>query len=298
MDPFPTSTNKLRPMLVEGGVAMAIAVAVYLFSCLLVAPKPESVGFGLEWQRMAGDPFGLSGLFPHRLLAPLLAWLLGFGSEHYVGYVRGLHVVMLTCGVLYARRLGTTRLDAALIAIAVAVTAPVQMYKWHWVSYCDPLSYSLFLIAAMCVRHTTVFWVLFFFNLTTHELAAFMLPWCWYLRRCSGAPWRVDAAWVTAVFGTYAAYYFLVRHFAVQHTFSYDFFVENPLLPFGAIAIWAMAMTHWLLAFGPVLAVLGWHWHTAANVRERWQLWLVVAGIVAILGIAFDWMRHANLILL
>lgn len=297
--PNPTSlVQRFRPALVEGLFALAVALLVYGVSCALVWPKPENVGFGTEWQRMSIDPFELKGLFPHRILSPLFAWAVGMGGPHHVVFMRGMHVVMLALVCLYARRLGTARFDAALVVLAIGVTAPVQMYKWHWVGYCDPLSYSLFLIAAMCVRHTAVFWILLLLNLTTHELAVFLVPWLWFLRRQQGASWRVDLAWLGGVLATYAGFYLFVRANAVQHTYSYDFFVENPLLPWGAVAIWAMTLTHWMLAFGPVLAVLAWHQHTAANGRERWQLWLVIAGIIGILGIAFDWMRHGNLLLL
>ena len=51
-------------------------------------------GFEVDWQMMAGDPFGLVGRFPHRVLAPLLAWSLGFGAEGYLPFTHGLHVLL------------------------------------------------------------------------------------------------------------------------------------------------------------------------------------------------------------
>jgi hypothetical protein len=219
------------------------------------------------------------------------------GGEHFVVFVRALHVVMLACVFLYARRLGSVRLDAALIAIAVAVTGSVQMYKQLWVGYSDPLGYALFLLAAMHARHRAVFWLLFLASLLSHELAVFLLPWLWFLRRQQDHAWRGDLVWLAAVLVVYGAFYLTVRAVA-RPTFTADFFLDHPLFPWGSLAMWLLALAHWLLTVGPLLAVLAWHQHTRGSGRERWQLWLVVLGIVVILSIAFDYSRHANLIVL
>jgi hypothetical protein len=278
-------------------LALAVGALAYGVSCALVWPDPINKGFGEQFQAMSSAPFALYGQFPHRILAPLLGWCCGMGGDRYVLFVRGLHVVLLACTVLYARRLGANRYDAGLVAVAVAVTAPVQMYKQHWVGYSDPLGYSLFLVAAICVRQRAVFWLLFLANLLTHELAVFVLPWLWFLRRQVAPGWRRDVPWLGGVLTVYGVFYLVVRAIA-RPTYAADFFLDNPLLPWGALACWMMALTHWLLAYGPVLAVLAWHQHTRAHGRERWQLWLVLASVAVILAIAFDWMRHANLILL
>lgn len=298
MDSDLRDERRLRRAVAEGIVAFLVAGFAYFVSCLFLWPAEANKGFGEEWQAMSADPFSWPGRFPHRIFAPLLAWFTGMGGPDYVRFVRALHVLMLACVFLWARRLGTKRFDCGLIVLAVAVTAPVQMYKIHWVGYSDPLAYSLFMIGAMCARRTAVFWLLFLANLLTHELALFLLPWLWFLRRQVDASPRADAAWIAGVGACYAAYYLAVKSVARQ-VFSYEYFlVVDPLLPWGPIAVWCLMLTHWLLAFGPVLAVIAWHWHTPSHGRERWQLWLVVAGILAILALAFDWMRHANLIVL
>ncbi|MBX3463205.1 MAG: hypothetical protein KF830_08535 [Planctomycetes bacterium] len=289
--------SDLRRGAIEVAVALAFGALAYALSCVLVWPDPVNKGFGEQFEGMSRQPLALWGQFPHRILAPLLGWLCGMGGDRYLLFVRGLHVVMLACVVLYARRLGSRRGDDLLIAIAVAVTAPVQMYKQHWVGYCDPLAYTLSLLAPIAVRRRAVFWLLFLANLLTHELAVFLLPWLWFLRRQVEPAWRRDVPWVAGALASYAAFYLTVRAVR-QPTYAADFFLDNPLLPWGALACWMMALTHWLLAYGPVLAVLAWHQHTRSHGRERRQLWLVLAGVLMILSIAFDWMRHANLIVL
>lgn len=297
MDTKTPSGDATRLGLAEVVLALAVGALVYGLSCALVWPDPVTKGFGEQWQMMSTTPFALQGQFPHRLLAPVLGWACGMGGDRYVYFVRGLHVVLLACVFLYARWLGSRRIDGLLIAIAIGVTAPVQMYKQHWVGYCDPLSYSLFLIAAMCARHPVVFWPLFLANLLTHELAVFLVPWLWFLRRQEDGAWRRDVVWLGGVLTAYVAFYLTVRAIA-KPTYVADFFFENPLFPWGALGCWMLTLTHWLLAYGPVLAVLAWHQHSRRFGRERLQLWLVLAGIAVILAIAFDWMRHANLILM
>ncbi|MBL9076206.1 MAG: hypothetical protein JNL08_01800 [Planctomycetes bacterium] len=289
----------------EIAFALVVGAIAYAVSCALVWPDPATKGFGAQFQLMSTAPFDLLGQFPHRILVSLLAWVCGLGGpvpgsgepERFLYFMRGLYVVLLACVCLYARWLGARHRDGLLIALAVAVTAPVQMYKQHWVGLCDPLAYALALVAAMCVRNRRVFWLLFLANLLTHELAIFLAPWFWFLRRQVDDRWRGDLVWFAAVVAAYGAFYLLVRSIA-QPTYAVDFFLANPLFPWGALGCWMMALTHLLLAYGPVLAVLGWHWHSRQYGRERWQLWLVVAGIGMILAIAFDFMRHANLVLL
>lgn len=289
--------SKSRIGLAEVVLALGVAAIAYGLSCALVWPDPATKGFGEEWQLMSTAPFELYGRFPHRILASLLAWATGMGGERYLYFARGLQVAMLACVFLYARWLGGRRIDGLLIACAVAMTAPVQMYKQHWVGYSDPLGYSLLLVMAMCANRRAVFWPLFLACLLTHELAVFLVPWLWFLRRQQDGEWRRDLAWLAGVLAAYLAFYLTVRAIA-KPVFAADFFLQNPLFPWGALACWMLALTHWLLAYGPVLAVIAWHQHSARFGRERWQLWVVLFGILVILAIAFDWMRHANLILL
>lgn len=296
---MPTSTAResLPSALARAALAVAVGLAAYGVSWLLVPGVPEAHGFGEQWQMMAAQPFALVGQLPHRILAPLLAWATGFGGPGgWVPFTRGLTVLMLAVVFLYGRSERARSIDAALVALAVALIAPVQMYKLHWVGYADPLCYTLFFLSAMAVRSTPTFWLLFLANLFNHELAAFLLPWLWFLRRRAGAAWRADVVWAAATLAVYAAYYYYVKAHAAQQLFSDAYFREHPLFPGGTVVVWGLAIVHYTVAFGPVLAVLAWHQARPEFGRERWGTWLVLAGIAAIFCIAFDWNRHTNLI--
>ncbi len=287
-----------RRIAAELALALIAGCVAYWLSCLFVPSLDVAIGFGLEWEKMSKDPFAFVGDLPHRILAPLLAHLLGFvGPPHYVQFVRGLSVVLLGTIFYFCRRRDAKVFDAALVTVAVALLAPVQMYKLHWVGYSDALTYALFFWALLAERRPVVFWSLFFANLLNHELAAFLLPWLWFVRcRAGGGSW-CDVIGAAAAVGLYAAYYFYVKATAHQR-YSVDFFVDYPLFPGGTFCVLVLACVQWTVAFGPVLAILAWFQHTRSNGREHWHLWLVLGGILAIFCIAWDWQRHTNLVVM
>jgi hypothetical protein len=298
-----TSADTLldRPSPKRVGVDLLLALAfgwfAYSMSCWFVEPVAVAKGFGEQWLGMSTDPFALSGQFPHRILAPFLAWLVGYGGEGYIAFTHGLHVVMLSTVFFVVVRLRGLYLDALMVTAAVAITAPVQLYKLHWSGYTDPICYTLFLLMIVVARNPYLFWALFLANLMNHELAAFLVPWLWYLRRRQDSRWMLDGICMGVALAIYAGFYFWVKG-SVEQTYSVDYFLANPLFPGGTFAVWNLAAVHCTCTYGPVLAILAWHQHTKEQQGERWHLWLVAFGILTIFCIAFDWARHSNLIVL
>lgn len=278
-------------------LAVAFGWFAYALSCWLVPPIATASGFGTEWQLMSENPFRDRGLFPHRALVPFLAWLLGLGGESYLGFTHGLHGLMLASVFFVVVRLRGRYLDALLVTFAVAITAPVQMYKLHWSGYTDPICYTLFLWMILAARSPFAMWSLLLINLMNHELAAFLVPWLWFLRRRHDARWQLDAVCLGIVMAIYAGFYFWVKANVVE-TYSVDYFMANPLFPGGSFVVWNLAAVHWIVAFGPVIAVLAWHQHLKGAGVDRWHLWLVLFSILTIFCIAFDWARHSNLLVL
>ncbi|MBL8755064.1 MAG: hypothetical protein JNK15_17300 [Planctomycetes bacterium] len=281
---------------VDAGLAVVVGALAYALSCFVIGPGDEAKGFGVDWLSLSRDPALLQCRFPHRMLAPVLAWSLGLGGANYLLFVRGLAVLLLATVFFFGRRRGLAVVDAALVAVAIALTAPIQLYKDHWVGYPDPICYSLFLANLLVAKRPVLFWGVWFVNLTNHELAAFLLPWLWFVRREAGGRVLHDVVGAGAGLAVYAAYYFAIKAKA-QQLFSYEYFANHPLFPGGTVVVLALALVHLVVAWGPVLAVLAWHQHTRAHGRERLHLWLVALGIGVIFCIAFDWARHSNLIL-
>jgi len=303
MNPVPPSPDRPAAARIAGdlGAALVTAGLCYGLSCLIVAPSsldPEQPTFGTQWQWMSEAPFELRGQFPHRFLGPLLAHYLGFGGDRWVPFVRGLTVLLLATVFFFARRRGAKPMDALLVTLALALTAPIQMYKQHWVGYVDPLCYLLFFWAWMAAGRPVLFWGLFLANLLTHELAAFLLPWAWFVRREANGSVRTDVIGAGLALGLYGAFYLWVKAVAAEQRYHARYFFDNPMFPGGTFVIITLALVHLVVAFGPILAVLAWHQHTRPRDRERMHLWLVGGGVLAIFCIAWDWSRHANLIAL
>ena len=293
--PVPAARSSFAGDLV---VAAVIGGAAYALSCLLVQATDAPHGFGNDWQAMSAAPLELRGLLPHRLLSPMLAWLCGCGGEGWVPFTRGLAVLLLMTVALFARRRGAELVDAALVTVAIAVTAATQLYKEHWVGYVDPLSYTLFFWALLVARHPAPFWALWFCNLLNHEMAAFALPWLWFVRRRAGGKWQHDLIGAGLALGTYAAFYLWVQANAPKQLFDAEYFASHPLFPGGTFVVWCLALLHLVVAYGPVLAVLAWQQHRRAQDGERWHLWLVALASATIFCIAWDWARHSNVVVL
>ncbi len=62
MDIERTRSRRVIPSVVEGGVALGVALLAHGLSCLLVWPGPVVQGSGGEWEAMSLDPFGLKGI--------------------------------------------------------------------------------------------------------------------------------------------------------------------------------------------------------------------------------------------
>jgi hypothetical protein len=285
-----------RPAVVDLGLALGLGGLAYALSCVVVPPEGVVKGFGEQWQMMSAAPLELRGLLPQRLLAPLLAWLCGCGGDGYVVFARGLAVFLLVTVACFALRRGVAIVDAALVTLAVAATASIQLYKEHWVGYPDPLCYALLFWMLLLARHPVSFWGLFLLNLLNHELVAFVLPWLWFVRRQAGGKWQHDVLGAGVSLGIYGAFYLWVQQHAPQQVFDAAYFANHPLFPGGSIVVWMLALVHLVVAFGPVLAVLAWHQHRRARDGERWHLWLMALSAFVIFCIAFDWARHSNLI--
>lgn len=297
MEPAPATSRSAawRRLAIDALAALAIGAAAWWASCALVPPAAAALGFGSQWQVMSERPFDFYGQLPHRWLAPLLAWVMGLGGDSWVHFTRGLSVLLLAMVYLTCRRRGALAIDAALVVVAVAVISPNQMYKQVWVGYPDALAYALCFGNLLLAGRPIAFWALFFLNLNNHELAVFLLPWLWYLRHEAGGIRKVDFVGASAALLAYGAFYLLVRAKA-KALFTIDYFASHPLFPGGTFVVLALVLVHYTLAFGPQLAVLSWCVHSPAYRSERRQFLLVLAAIVGIFCIAFDWTRHCHLL--
>ncbi len=278
--------------------SLAIGILCYLISCLVEPARSTPHGFGIQWQEMSLRPFDFVGQLPHRLLTPLLAHLVGLEGGSFTDFTRLSGALMLGLVCFLCRHRGASVLDSALITLAVSFTGAIQIYKRGMIGYCDNVGFSLFVLAFLNAGRGFLFWPLYFLNLVNHDMAAFFLPWMWFLRRQAGALRRHDIPAALAVLLLYYAYRRYVAGHAANWEYDEGYFLHNCFLPFHFVWLWLLAGCHLLLQFGPMLVVLLWHSYAPQPQRERANTGLVLLGIGAVFGFAYDVHRHSNLIFL
>ena len=238
--------------------AALIGALAFAASCLLLAPGRHPHQFGAEFAAMAADPFACRGPFPHRILGPLLAWLLGFGREHYWLFAHGTVVLFLATVAATALRRGASLAGAAVLTATIAATGAVEVYKGH-VGYPEPASFTLLLAGAALTQRAGWFWFVMFLGLLNHEGIAFYWPWLlWRAWRDNGGVRSADWLAAPLVVGAYLAIRWLIFAHATEPVLSANiYFAGLPTL--ATTGVWAYAMVSVVVYFG--LLPMLWAWH-------------------------------------
>src|SRR5262245_17047308 len=291
--------------LATAGEALAAAAATWWLSCIAEQPKTAPTSFGVTFAEMAEHPFGVvvngvrtcGGQFPHRVLLPLLAHLLGLTGDRFHLAAHGTAVLLLVAVYWCARRVGALRLDSLLVTAAVAFGGATQTYKSH-VGYPDSLSFTLLLLAAMAVRSGPWFWLLNLLGAFAHEQVFFFVPLLLLLRRkLAAADWRADALGLLVMAGTYGLFrLWLGAH--VSGAIAPGSYFGNGYFPLGFLGVIYLATVWCVLMFGTMLPVLAWAFVHRRAAWEAWALALLVAGITGIYAVAHDFNRFVNFLFL
>lgn len=279
-------------------VAAAVGAGAYWLSCLWLPALDLPNDFQTQWARMSEAPFAFTGQFPHRILSPLLAHLLGLDGERFFTFTRLGAVLLLAVVFDTSRWRGARPVDALLITLAVACTGAIQMYKQQCAGYVDNLGFALFLLGLRAARHRVLFWSLFLANLLNHEVAFFFTPWFLFVRCNIGARLHRELPWLLGAVALYFGFRQYVGANATNWSYNAGYFLDNTFLPYAFAWLWLLAVVHWLVRFGPLLALLVWHLAAPRPDRERWHSLLVPACALTVFFFAYDVMRHSNLLFL
>lgn len=272
-------------------VVLALLAFAQWMVPLAAAPFP---GHGERFAAMAAAPFQFAGEFPHRVLWPTLAHVLGWCGVSPVGAARVSSGIMLWVVIRFARSRDLGPFDAVLAAAAVAASGPVLMYQ-TMACFSDPLNLALLVLQIRAAPHRAGFWALVLLAALSHELALFFAPWLLWLRRQHGARWLPEVLALAVVVLLYGVFRLYVNtHGGGSYGFTYYF--ENMIwVPWGLPALWALWLLVSLVEFGPLFACLGGSLiRPAADLGGRTGAWLYLACLLPLMVLAYDVMRFAT----
>jgi hypothetical protein len=276
-------------------LAAAVAAAAVGLAALLQPPLHAAyVGDGENYAAMALQPFAFVGEFPHRILGPLLAWALGLAGARFWLFSLGCSWLLTAAVFDYARARAARPGDAAMIALAVALTGAVQTYM-VLVGYSDTLAFVLLLLAFRLRAHFAAVWGLVLANALAHEMVFFFAPWLFYQRLRAGGRWWREGLALGAVAGVYAlwrAFAFAHATVPVRGSGAYGYW------PWGTVALWCGLLLLWLAEFGPLLLVIAWAVRAREQGHGRFGPLLYFGGILATMAFAHDFQRFHGFLFL
>lgn len=275
-----------RAALAMGAAALLAGGLAWAASCAVAAPVRQAMGLGAEFAAMAAEPLAWNGPFPHRVLGPLLAALLGLGGDRYWLFAHAASVAFVAVVAAVVRRGGAGWPMATLLALAVACTGAVEVGKTI-PGYPEPLAFAL-LLASTCLLHRQAwFWALQFLLLLNHEAALLLWPWlCWQKAHASSGLRRSDLAAGALVLGAYLAFRHLVLAQASQPVHEAALYAPGALATvLGSQALAAMSL---VVYHGPLPILLVWHANVDGWRRAGAPILLVLLPILTMCTIATD----------
>ena len=280
-------------------VALVVGVAVFGLTCLTEPAQSATMNFGANYGEMSTDPFGWIGKFPHRILSPLVANLLGLSGDRYGLFAHGCTVLLIAMWFAAARFLGARWWQALLLATMLAFTGTVQIYKGH-VGYPDPVTFLLLTASIVAVDRPRLFWLLQLLSVMHHEQIFFFWPWLLYWRHQSArreqfaseqagpARWRDDVIGGGVVVALYVAYRLYVGAKATDQVLTMEHYSALDYFPVGTAGLIALNLLSTFIWFGLLPILVAWHFF-----RDSWRS--AGLGIVlflccqhAVFGVAHD----------
>ncbi len=292
-------SRSLRQLVAFWLAALVVGAAVFGLTCLTEPALRTTMNFGANYGQMSTDPFGWLGKFPHRILSPLVANLLGFSGERYGLFTHGCSALMIAMWFAAARFLGARFWQALLLTTTLAFTGAVQIYKGH-VGYPDPVTFLLLTASIVAVDRAKLFWVLQFLSVMHHEQIFFFWPWLLYWRHQSArreqfpnehagpVRWRDDFIGGAVVAVLYVAFRFYVGAKATDQVLTMEHYSALDYFPVGTFGLVALNLLSTFIWFGLLPILVAWHLF-----RDGWRC--AGLGIVlfifcqhAVFGVAHD----------
>ncbi len=293
-----------QAVLLEWLIAAVVGAVLLKLSDWMVPPATAAFpGHGERFVAMVNDPFAFTGDFPHRVLWPLLANLVGRLGVAPPVFTQVCNAALLAVVFWFCRQRRAAWLDASLVTAAIAASGAVLVYK-PMACYSDTLNLLLLVLSVHFVARPIVFWGLVLLAGLSHEMVFFFAPWLLWLRvHAGGGTWRRDGAALAMTFALYAGWRLFVGAMvpaaaAGAPAASYDawyYFFHSFWVPWLLPGLWALWLLVVLAEFGPLLALAVVSWRCREpSMGGRLGLWLYFGCVLAMMMLAYDVMRFAT----
>ena len=232
--------------------SLMTTAGLMVVAVLYVWPRWKVDVLAPSYVELASNPFypPADNLFPHRILTPLLSFLIGLRGNGIMVTNLIIAAAFLLLVYRYFRKSIGNPTDALLGAGILAFSLPTLNSLFNS-AYCDSLTYVLLFLQWQYRKKVIPFYLLLLLGLLNRESVLFMIPWMAFLRlQDRGLSWRARLLEIPVGFGIAVGLYALFRLWSASHSsplFSTDYYL-SPLLhdPF----YWASQATEkWLGLF-------------------------------------------------
>ncbi|HEX6812318.1 MAG TPA: hypothetical protein VF384_11890 [Planctomycetota bacterium] len=274
-------------------MALLVGVCVFLLSCLVDPVTRETWWLGNDYAAMSKAPFACLGPFPHRVLGPLLAHVLGLGGDDYWIFHHAVLVLLLASltGIAVSRGLSWAR--ASLLTLALSLTLGFALFK-TFVGYSEPLSFLLMVLALAFVRRSVLFWSLQLLALLNHEHMVFFWPWLLLQRRLAGTSWRADAIGAPAVAAAYVLFRLVVDLGATAQLYTLENQLDWATPSLRMIGMCVLTTIYLLMTYGLMPVLLAWNAASAQRRSAVADIALFLLSLFALCSIALDTFRFVG----
>jgi hypothetical protein len=272
----------------------AVLVSIGLLALTLqhVALGLSPTSLGMAYAQLAADPFHPNPANPvaHRILVPLISYLIGFRGRYILATNLLSVVVFLALVHLWFRARGLGQWHS-LAGTATMAFSTAVLTTLHYGGYPDTSMYVLLFLAMWASRRPWLSCAMFLLALLSHESASFLAPWLFLviaLADPGGTPrWRAAATGIAAALAAFACTRWWMGYVHPTPEFSLHYY----LAPLRADPL------HWFRASAPhrwlgVLSAFNLFWLfplLAAAYRLRRREW--AAALVLLLPIPLALMQ-------
>jgi hypothetical protein len=281
-----------------GRYGWAAVVGVFLvgLACLYVRPDITCQYLGRHFADLAMGPFSPdpNNQIPHRVLTPLISYLLGLRGCSIT--ITNIIIAAVFIGSVYdhfrctSPRPGDAFLAATCMSFSLTVLTVI-----HCGGYCDVLTYLLIFMMWRHRKRRFLFYLWFLFSLFNHESVVFLLPWLIFisLQNTPGWPKR-SLELVVGLTIPLVVYGWFYQAIDTQRNFDYSLgYYLKPLLdnlfirfrgtlPLHGLGLFSVYQVLWVI---PCLAVA----HTFKN-----RKYAILIGLVLTVLCAWPQMFLAN----